>query len=127
MARKKNAKYKKDDLIRMIVDKACEGLPQQQIKEDIIKLGYGVVYYYELYRDAKPFIKEALVGIAENKLEQTIAEMEKQYNEALNDGDRRLANEIRKEINKISGLHQQRVDITSKGESIIINYKKPEE
>jgi len=61
-------------------------------------------------------------------LEETIAEMEQQYHEALKDKDKRLANDIRKEINKISGLHnqQQKLDITSNGESIIINYRKPE-
>ncbi len=118
MARKKNAKYKKDDLIKMIVDKVCSGIPQAKIKEDIMGLGYGPVYFYELYRDAKPIFKEALKGVAENRLEFTIEEMEKRYNEASDDGDKRLANDIRKEINKISGLHQQKVDITSKGDKI---------
>lgn len=118
MARKKNPTYKKDDLIKIIVDKVCQGIPQAQIKEDIIKLGYSAIYFYELYRDAKPIFQEALKGIAENKLEATIEEMEVQYKLALDDGDRRLANDIRKEINKISGLHQTKVDITSQGDKI---------
>ena len=120
MARKKKAKYKKDDLIKMIVDRVCEGIPQGQIKKEIMSLdgGYSAVYFYELYRDAKPIFREALKEVAENKLEQTIAEMEVQYQSALEEQDRRLANDIRKEINKISGLHQQRVDITSQGDKI---------
>jgi len=134
MARKKNATYKKDDLIKMIVDKVCTGIPQAQIKNDIMDLGYGPVYFYELYRDAKPIFQAALQGIAENRLEATIEEMEVQYTAALSDGDRRLANEIRKEINKISGLHQQKVDITTNGDSLnnisiikIIEVKKSED
>ncbi|MCP4761447.1 MAG: hypothetical protein GY870_06670 [archaeon] len=127
MARKKDAQYKKDDLIKMIVEMMCEGHPQAKIKKYIMSLdgGYSAVYFYELYKEAKPFLKEALSGIAENRLEFTIAEMEKRYDEAIELGDRRLANDIRKEINKISGLHQQKIDITSNGESIVINYKKP--
>ena len=120
MARKIKPKYKKDDLIRIIVDKVCDGIPQAQIKKDIIALddGYSAVYFYELYRDAKPIFQAALKGVAENRLESTIEEMEEQYILALSEGDRRLANEIRKEINKVSGLHQQKVDITTQGEKI---------
>jgi hypothetical protein len=119
MARKIKPKYKKDDLIKIIVDKVCEGIPQAQIKKLIMGLdNYSAVYFYELYRDAKPIFREALKGVAENRLESTIEEMEVQYQGALSDGDRRLANEIRKEINKISGLHQQKVDITTQGEKI---------
>jgi hypothetical protein len=120
MARKTKPKYKKDDLIKMIVDKVCEGIPQAQIKQDITGLddGYSAVYFYELYRDAKPIFREALKGVAENRLESTIEEMEVQYQAALSQSDGRLANEIRKEINKISGLHQQKVDITTQGEKI---------
>ena len=118
MARKTNAKFKKQDLVKMIVDWTCEGIPQAQIKTNIMKLGYEISYFYTLHKEAKPLIKSALQHIIENKLEETIAEMEVQYQAALSENDRRLANEIRKEINKISGLHQQKVDITTQGEKI---------
>jgi hypothetical protein len=118
MARKTKPKYKKDDLITMIVEKVTSGTPSAQIIAEIKSMGYSTPYYYDLYREAKPLINEALKGIAENRLESTIAEMEQQYILAIEDGDRRLANDIRKEINKISGLHQQRVDITSQGDKI---------
>jgi|694.fasta_scaffold42962_3 hypothetical protein len=118
MARKTNSKYKKQDLIKMIVDWTCEGIPQAQIKTNIMQLGYEISYFYTLHREAKPLIKSALQHIVENKLEETIAEMEEQYKLALEDGDRRLANDIRKEINKISGLHQQKLDVTTNGDSI---------
>lgn len=118
MARKTNSKYKKQDLIKMILDWTCEGLPQAQIKTNIMQLGYEISYFYDLHREAKPLIKSALQHIVENKLEETIAEMEEQYILALAEQDRKLANDIRKEINKISGLHITKTDITSNGDSI---------
>lgn len=118
MGRKIKPKYKKDDLITMIVDKVTSGIPQAQIVADIKSLGYSTTYFYELFREAKPIFQAALQGIAENRLESTIAEMEEQYKLALETGDRRLANDIRKEINKISGLHQQKIDVTTNGDSI---------
>jgi hypothetical protein len=118
MGRKIKPKYKKDDLITMIVDKVTSGIPQAQIVADIKSLGYSTTYFYELFREAKPIFQAALAGIAENRLEATIAEMEEQYKLALDAGDRRLANDIRKEINKISGLHQQKLDVTTNGDSI---------
>jgi hypothetical protein len=118
MGRKIKPKYKKDDLITMIVDKVTSGIPQAQIVADIKSLGYSTTYFYELFREAKPIFQAALQGIAENRLESTIAEMEEQYKLALETGDRRLANDIRKEINKISGLHITKTDITTNGDSI---------
>jgi hypothetical protein len=118
MARKTQPKYKKDDLIKMIVEWVADGIPQATIKDNIKKLGYEISYFYELYRAAKPFVSEALAGIAENRLESTISTMEEQYIAALTEGDRKLANDIRKEINKISGLHITKTDITTNGDSI---------
>ena len=118
MARKTKPTYKKDDLITMIVDKVTSGIPQAKIVADIKSLGYSTTYFYELFREAKPIFQAALQGIAENRLEATITEMEVQYEAALELGDRRLANEIRKEINKISGLHITKTDITTNGDSI---------
>ena len=116
--RKKNSELKKQDLIKFIVDWTCEGLPQAEIRRKFLSLGYEISYFYEIHKEAKPIIKDALQHIVENKLEETINEMEEQYKLALDDGDRRLANDIRKEINKISGLHQQKIDITTDGEKI---------
>lgn len=116
--RKKNSELKKQDLIKYIVDWTCEGLPQAEIRRKFMSLGYEISYFYEIHRHAKPIIKGALQHIVENKLEETINEMEEQYKLALDEGDRRLSNEIRKEINKISGLHQQKIDVTTNGEKI---------
>lgn len=118
MPRKKKPKFKKDDLVKMIVEWAIEGVPQAKIRENILNLGYQISYFYTLYNEAKPIIRETLIEVSKDRLEETIIEMEKQYYEALKEEDRRLANDIRKEINKISGLHQQKIDLTSKGDKI---------
>ena len=118
MPRKKKPTYKKDNLIKMIVDWVIDGVPQAKIREDILELGYQISYFYSLYNEAKPIIRETLIEVSKDRLEETITEMEKQYYEALKEEDRRLANDIRKEINKISGLHQNKVDITSGGDKI---------
>ena len=118
MARKKTPTHKKDDLIKIIIERFASGVPQARVVQEIIDMGYSTPYFYDLYREAKPLIQETLKGIAENRLETTIIEMENQYQQSLINGDRRLANEIRKEINKISGLHQQKIDVTTNGEKI---------
>ena len=118
MPRKKKPTYKKDDLIKMIVEWATSGISSPEIRQKILKLGYQTSYYYTLYNEAKPIIRETLMDLAKDRLEETISVMEEQYRLSLEEGERRLANDIRKEINRISGLHEQKIDITSKGDKI---------
>lgn len=118
MPRKKKPTYKKDDLIKMIVEWATSGVSSPEIRQKILKLGYQTSYYYTLYNEAKPIIRETLMDLAKDRLEETISVMEEQYRLSLEEGERRLANDIRKEINRISGLHEQKIDITSKGDKI---------
>jgi hypothetical protein len=118
--RKKNPKYKKDDLVKMIVLWSIEGLTVTDIKNDILALGYESTYFYDLYKLAKVIINEALVDISKDRLDITITEMELQYSKALTAGENKLALDIKKEINKISGLHNQKqeLDITSQGDKL---------
>ena len=118
MPRKKKPTYKKDDLIKMIVEWATSGVSSPEIRQKILKLGYQTSYYYTLYNEAKPIIRQTLMDLAKDRLEETISVMEEQYRLSLEEGERRLANDIRKEINRISGLHEQKIDITSKGDKI---------
>ncbi len=118
MPRKKKPTYKKDDLIAMIVEWATSGVSSPEIRQKILKLGYQTSYYYTLYNEAKPIIRQTLMDLAKDRLEETISVMEEQYRLSLVEGERRLANDIRKEINRISGLHEQKIDITSQGDKI---------
>ena len=121
MARKKEPKYKKIDVISKIVEMSTSGSSQPDILDWLSKEGQvQMSYSYELLRQAKPIILDALKDIAKDRLEETIVKMERMYQDALIIKDKKLALDIQKEINKISGLHNQKIDVTTNGESINI-------
>jgi len=118
MARKKNPKYKKQDLINKIVDFSCNGILQAAIIEWLKTEGECKIdYCYLLLKEAKPLINDVLKDLSKDRLEKTITDLERMLYET---PDRKLRLEIQKEINKISGLHNQtqKVDVTSKGNAI---------
>lgn len=121
MARKKEPKYKKIDLINKIVQMSTSGWSQPDILDWLNSEGeVQISYSYELLRQAKPIILDTLKDIAKDRLEETIVKMERMYQDALIIKDKKLALDIQKEINKISGLHNQKIDVTTNGESINI-------
>jgi hypothetical protein len=121
MARKKEPKYKKIDLINKIVQMSTSGWSQPDILDWLNSEGeVQISYSYELLRQAKPIILDTLKDIAKDRLEETIVKMERMYQDALIIKDKKLALDIQKEINKISGLHnhKQEMDITTGGDKI---------
>jgi hypothetical protein len=132
MARHKNPLYKKEDLLRMIVEWKAEGQMHNTIIAKIKELNYSIDYAYALLREAKPLIMETLKDIAKDRIETTITELETLKHEASIAEDLNLVLQIQKEINKISGLHKENLDITSDGKAIeniqvikITEYIKP--
>ena len=123
MARKKQPELKKQDLINKIVEMSCSGISQPVIMEWLNKqANIQISYSYELLRQAKPIILDTLKSIAKDRLEETIVKLEIMYQDALDVKDKRLALEILKEINKISGLHNLKteVDVTTGGDKITV-------
>lgn len=119
MARKLDPKYKRQDLVNKIVEMSCNGISQPEILKWLMDEGdCKISYSYELLREAKPIILETLKDISKDRLETTIRELEQMKMDAKLSGDKKLAIEIQKEINKISGLHNQKIDVTTNGESI---------
>lgn len=118
MARKKDPEYKKEDLIKMVVEWTAQGVTRARQIQYIREMGYGVDYAYQLFRDAKPIINEVLKDIGKDILEETISELRRMKLEAEEAEDRALALNIQKEINKIAGLHKENVDITTDGKAI---------
>lgn len=117
--RKKDPKYKKIDLINKIVEMSCSGISQPEILKWLQSDGdCKISYSYELLRESKPIILETLKDISKDRLETTIMELEQMKLEAKGFGDKKLALDIQKEINKISGLYQERIDVTSKDEKL---------
>ena len=135
MARKKDPKYKKQDLINKVAELSCSGTLQQEIIQWLMNEGQcQIAYCYEILREAKPIIMETLKDISKDRLEKTIADLEKMMVEAKAIGDKKLALDIYKEINKIAGIGTQKVDITTGGEKIntisvirLIEIKKEDE
>lgn len=119
MARKKEPKYKKIDLISKVVEMTTSGIAQPIVKEWLMNEGECKIdYVYQVLNDAKPIILDILKGIAADRLEETIVKMERMQQEAADLKDRKMVVDIQKEINKISGLHNQKIDLTTNGESI---------
>jgi len=134
MARHKNPEYKKEDLMRMIVEWKAEGRMHNTVIANIRELGYSIDYAYALLREAKPLIMETLKDLAKDRIETTIAELETMKFNAMQAEDLNLALQIQKEINKITGLHLERLDVTTNGKTIeniqvikMIEIKKEEE
>lgn len=135
MARKIDPKYKKQDLVNKIVELSCNGISQPEIIQWLkIEGECKISYCYDLLREAKPIILETLKDISKDRLETTIRELEQMKMEAKGSGDKKLALDIQREINKISGLHQQKVDVTTDGKAIdsisiikLIEYKNNDE
>jgi hypothetical protein len=121
MSRKKDPKWKKIDLITKVVEMTCSGVSQPQIIDWLKSEGECKIdYCYQILKDAKPIILDTLKDISKDRLEMTITKLEKMYENAENLGDKKLALEIQKEINKIAGLHnhKQEIDHTTNGKEI---------
>jgi hypothetical protein len=117
MARRKEPKLKKPDLIKKVVELYAEGKSQHEIiKWLLTEGGIEIAWCYVILREAKPLVVETLKDIAKSRLEITINELEKMKEEAK--GDKKLILDIQKEINKISGLYADKVDITTGGKEL---------
>ena len=117
MARRIEPKFKKADLIKKVVEFYSEGKSQHEIiKWLMTEGGIEIAWCYVILREAKPLVVETLKDIAKSRLEITINELEKMKEEAK--GDKKLILDIQKEINKISGLYQERVDLTTSGDKL---------
>ena len=100
MARKKDPKYKKIDLINKIVQMSCNGISQPEVIQWLQSEGEcQISYTYELLREAKPIILDTLRDISKDRLETTIRELEQMYLDAKLSDDKKLALDIKKEIN----------------------------
>lgn len=117
MARRIEPKLKKPDLIKKVVELYAEGKSQHEIiKWLLTEGGIEIAWCYVILREAKPLVVETLKDIAKSRLEITINELEKMKEEAK--GDKKLILDIQKEINKISGLYADKVDITTGGKEL---------
>lgn len=110
----KPKKSQREQIIQLLVDKRLRDKLTIYDMTDFVmtQFGYKQSYAYELVRDARNKIADIYKNWNENLLDQTIGDLEQQKRQAEKDGNRKLVLEITKEINKISGLYVERVDVT---------------
>jgi len=120
-----------------------KGVSKEKILEELIELrckrgysstslltylkdthGYAQSRAYDLIREARELMGEIYNEINVDALKDSIIFLENMRQDALGRGEPKLALDIQKELNKVQQLHIQKLDITSKGEKIVINITK---
>lgn len=118
----KRTEYKKLDIIDSIVKMRLEkGASSKTIIQDYLKgqLGFGTTYAYELYKIARKKIVELYSTKNEELANEALGQLEFLYEDAILTNNMKLALEIRKEINKLTGIYAaEKMDITSNGNDI---------
>ena len=120
------AEYKRQDIVDHIVKLRIEaGASTKQIIEEYLKgeCGFKTSWSYDLYKEARLKI-EKLYDVKNKQLaNEALGQLEDLYKECIKESNKKLALEVRKEINKLTGLYAaDKIDITTNGESInIIN------
>lgn len=128
-------KWKKEDILDAIVKMRIErGSSTKTILKDFLmgELGFKQSYSYELLREARERIRDLYQTQNEALANEAMGHLESLYEDAIKSGNRKLALEIIKEKNKLTGLYpESRLDITSAGKEIteikLIQITKPEE
>ena len=119
-----------DDLFNL---KIKRGYTEYQLKEYLMSPPYN----YSL-RNTQLYLKmlrEHIVDVVRDDKEYymatTMEQLDRIYQDLLREGNKKLALEYKKEINKMIGIYPtQKVDVTSNGESVIpqviyVNINKP--
>jgi hypothetical protein len=120
-----------------------KGVSKEKILEELIELrckrgysstslltylkdthGYAQSRAYDLIREARELMGEIYNEINVDALKDSIIFLENMRQNALGQGEAKLALDIQKELNKVNQLYVQKLDITSKGEKITININK---
>lgn len=122
-------KYKKEDVIDAVVKMRIEkGSSTKTILQNFLmgELGYKQAYSYELLQEARKKIKEIYSLTNAELANEALGHLESMFEDAIKAKNIKLALEIRKEISKLTGVYAaDRIDITTGGESININYIIP--
>ena len=116
------AKFKKEDLIDAIIKMRIEkGASTKTIVVDFLQkeLNYGQTYAYGLYKEARKRIVELYDNQNKELANEALGQLEKMFEDAVKNKEKKLALEIRKEINKLAGLYAaEKLDLTSGGDKL---------
>jgi len=124
------AAYTKDDLIAQIIKlRLVENWSTKSILDFLQDdLGYGQTQSYEYIKWAKEEIKERYKGTNDAAVEEAIYQYEEMLEKAKSKGDIKLWNELKKELNKITGIYStQKIELSGEINGININIIKKDE
>jgi hypothetical protein len=115
-------KYKKEDIIDAIVKLRIEkGASTKTIIQEFLigELKYKQSYCYVLLQEARDKIVKLYNTQNKQLANEALGHLESMYEDCIKDKNMKLALEIRKEINKLTGIYAaQKIDVTSDGKSI---------
>lgn len=117
-------KHKRADIIDAIIKMRIEkGSSTKTIVNEFLmgQLGYKTSYAYDLYKQARTKIVE-LYDVQNKELaNEALGTLESLYEDAITNKEKKLALEIRKEINKLTGLYAaEKIDIRGSVDNKII-------
>ncbi|MFN9371172.1 MAG: hypothetical protein ACK6D3_04725 [Planctomycetaceae bacterium] len=124
------AAYTKDDLIAQIIKlRLVENWSTKSILDFLQDdLGYGQTQSYEYIKWAKEEIKERYKRTNDAAVEEAIYQYEEMLEKAKSKGDIKLWNELKKELNKITGIYStQKIELSGEINGININIIKKDE
>lgn len=128
-------KHKKRDILDAIIKLRIEGGKSTKwiVDEYLMRdLGYKISYSYDLLKEARDEIVKIYDKQNEALANEALGQLEAMYQVAIGTGERKLALEILKEKNKLTGVYAaEKVDLTSGGEKLttikLIEIKKDDE
>ena len=103
-----NMKYKREDIIdsivKMRIEKACS---TKTIIQDYLmgQLKFGQTYSYDLLKAAREKIVKIYDTQNVSLANEALGHLESMYEDAIKQKNNKLALEIRKEMNKLTGLY----------------------
>lgn len=117
MARK--SIYKKEEIIKELVRLRLEEKYSMTTLLQLIqdKYNYKIAAAYNILREVNNYISNIYKENHKEILERQVADLENQRELAKKEKNNKLVLEITKEINKIYGLHSEKLDITGKIET----------
>jgi hypothetical protein len=119
--------YTKDDLIAHIINlRLVENWSTKSILDFLQKdLGYRTTQSYEYVKMAKEVIKERYNATNDAAVEEAIFQYENMLERAYNSGNYKLWSELKKELNKITGINApEKIELSGELKSININIVK---
>jgi hypothetical protein len=119
--------YTKDDLVGQIINlRLVENWSTKSILDFLQKdLGYKTTQSYEYIKMAKEVIKERYNATNDAAVEEAIFQYENMLERAYNSGNYKLWSELKKELNKITGINApEKIELSGELKSININIVK---